>query len=300
MAAISRRPSSVVTGETYATVGTVSPASLLGSLVDLDVGDNEVGGVQSLHEGVRLSVAEETEKELGRLYRPAGTGDTELLSYKTKFCQHHSPKSSFPKSSIPTIATTTLILPESSQPSNRAGIQRTLSGSSGATVVPPHGNSLLVLLDVLQERDGAGELHAVDSLRSLAGVLEGDTEERAAGRCGLVLILGVGGVADLRLSRSISPKFQNVQARACRMCSRGSGAPPQLVECRNSGSGVYLSRTSDRNIEIASRRRGDSVWQRKGRTDHRVGFVGDGFAAFRRASLVFGRRVKPGFSLVCR
>lgn len=54
-----------------------------------------------------------------------------------------------------------------------------------------------MLLDVLKESNGPGELHAVDSLRSLAGVLERNTEERSAGLGGLGLILGVGGVADL-------------------------------------------------------------------------------------------------------
>ena len=63
-------------------MGTVGPSPLLGGLVDLDVGDDKVGGVETLQVGVRLSVLEETEKELGGLDGPAGTGDTELLSYK--------------------------------------------------------------------------------------------------------------------------------------------------------------------------------------------------------------------------
>jgi hypothetical protein len=62
-------------------VGTVSSSPLLGGLVDLDVGDLEVGGVETLGVGVGLSVAEETEKELGRLLGPAGAGNTELLAY---------------------------------------------------------------------------------------------------------------------------------------------------------------------------------------------------------------------------
>jgi hypothetical protein len=64
-------------------VSTVGPAALLGSLVDLDVGDDEVGGVKTLDIGVGLSVAEESEKELGGLNGPASAGDTELLS-----CNH--------------------------------------------------------------------------------------------------------------------------------------------------------------------------------------------------------------------
>lgn len=69
-----------VVGSTYASVSAVSPSSLLGSLVDLDVGDNEVGGVKALDIGIGLSVAEKSEKELGRLNGPASAGDTELLS----------------------------------------------------------------------------------------------------------------------------------------------------------------------------------------------------------------------------
>lgn len=67
-------------GETYATVRTVCPAALLGSLVDLDVLDDESTGVEALGISVGLSVLEETEEELGGLDGPAGLGDTELLA----------------------------------------------------------------------------------------------------------------------------------------------------------------------------------------------------------------------------
>lgn len=67
--------------QTYATVGTVCAATLLWCLVDLDVLDDEVAGIETLGIGVGLSVLEETEKELGGLDWPAGTGNTELLSY---------------------------------------------------------------------------------------------------------------------------------------------------------------------------------------------------------------------------
>lgn len=69
-----------MTGSTYTTVSTVCPAALLGGLVDLDVLDNKVASVETLSIGVGLGVLEETEKELGRLDGPAGTGDTKLLS----------------------------------------------------------------------------------------------------------------------------------------------------------------------------------------------------------------------------
>jgi len=61
-------------------VGTVSASPLLGGLVDLDVLDDEVAGVEALGVGVGLGVLEQTEKELGGLDWPAGLGDTELLA----------------------------------------------------------------------------------------------------------------------------------------------------------------------------------------------------------------------------
>lgn len=61
-------------------MGTVGSAALLGGLVDLDVLDDQVGGVETLGVGVGLGVLEETEEELGRLGGPAGTRDTELLA----------------------------------------------------------------------------------------------------------------------------------------------------------------------------------------------------------------------------
>ena len=67
-------------GFTYATVGTVSAATLLGGLVDLDVLDDQVAGVETLGVGVGLSVLEEAEEELGGLDGPAGTGNTPLLA----------------------------------------------------------------------------------------------------------------------------------------------------------------------------------------------------------------------------
>ena len=54
-----------------------------------------------------------------------------------------------------------------------------------------------MVLDGLQVGNGAGELHAIDGLGSLAGVLEGHTEEGTTGLCGVGGVGGVGGVADL-------------------------------------------------------------------------------------------------------
>jgi len=62
------------------TVGTVCASSLLWCLVDLDVGNNEVGGIETLNVGVGDGVLEETEQELSGLLWPASLGGTELLS----------------------------------------------------------------------------------------------------------------------------------------------------------------------------------------------------------------------------
>ena len=61
-------------------MGTVSAPALLGGLVDLDMLDDQVGGIEALGVGVGLSVLEETEKDLGGLDGPAGLGDTESLA----------------------------------------------------------------------------------------------------------------------------------------------------------------------------------------------------------------------------
>lgn len=50
---------------TYSTVGTVCPSALLGGLVDLDVLDDQVAGVETFGVGVGLGISEEAEKELG-------------------------------------------------------------------------------------------------------------------------------------------------------------------------------------------------------------------------------------------
>ena len=66
---------------TYTTVGTVSPPALLGGLVDLDVLDDQVAGIETLGIGVGLGVLEETEQVLSGLDGPSSLGDTELLAY---------------------------------------------------------------------------------------------------------------------------------------------------------------------------------------------------------------------------
>lgn len=61
-------------------MGTVSAPALLGGLVDLDVLDDQVAGVETLGVGVGLGVLEEREEVLRGLHGPPGTVDTELLA----------------------------------------------------------------------------------------------------------------------------------------------------------------------------------------------------------------------------
>lgn len=65
---------------TYTTVGTVGASPSLGGLVDLDVLDNEVTGVETLGVGVGLSVLEEVGEERGGLDGPASLADAPLVA----------------------------------------------------------------------------------------------------------------------------------------------------------------------------------------------------------------------------
>ena len=162
-------------------MSTVSAPSLLGGLVDLDVLDDQVGGVKTLGVGVGLGVLEETDEDLSGLDGPAGLGDTELLA----FVMNQYVCSSFPGGlSIPIC-----IL---------AAGRLTLGGAASAPGITSHGDGLGVVLDVLEVLEGTGDLPAVDGLSGLTGVLERDTEVRAAGAGGLVVGNLGGGVADLR------------------------------------------------------------------------------------------------------
>jgi len=68
------------------TVSTVCASSLLWCLVDLDVGNNKVGGIETLNIGVGYGILEETEQELGGLLWPTSLGGTELLSLGSSSC----------------------------------------------------------------------------------------------------------------------------------------------------------------------------------------------------------------------
>ena len=61
-------------------MGTVCSATLLGSLVDLDVLDDQISGIKAFDVRVCFSVFQQAEQELGRLDGPSCARDTELLS----------------------------------------------------------------------------------------------------------------------------------------------------------------------------------------------------------------------------
>jgi hypothetical protein len=69
---------------------TVRATTLLGRLVDLDVLDDQVAGVQALGVGVCFGVLEEREQECGGLLGPAGAGDAELFACVRGFVSYMS------------------------------------------------------------------------------------------------------------------------------------------------------------------------------------------------------------------
>ena len=89
-------------------------------------------------------------------------------------------------------------------PAGGSPIQRTLCSAPGPTGIPPHGNGLLVLDDIGQVGDRAGEFPAVDRLGCFARVLEGHAEVGAT-RAGGLGGLEVGGcVTDLEIGAVVS------------------------------------------------------------------------------------------------
>ena len=61
-------------------MSTIGTTALLGRLVDLDVLDDQVAGVEALGVGVCFRVLEQAEEEFCGFLGPAGAGDAELLA----------------------------------------------------------------------------------------------------------------------------------------------------------------------------------------------------------------------------
>jgi len=73
----------------------------------------------------------------------------------------------------------------------------TLSGTASRASVAAHGDSHGLLGDVLKVDKSLAQLHAVDSLSGLTGVLEADAKVRAASAGALGVFDLLGGVTDL-------------------------------------------------------------------------------------------------------
>lgn len=207
---------------TYATVGTVSAPALLGGLVDLDVLDDQVGGIETLGVGVGLSVLEETEKDLGGLDGPAGLGDTERLACRSQslpmqnLFHASAAQRSSQSSPIPSLPLLFDIQILHVHPCVRNGGSLTLSGASSGTGVAPHGNGLLVVEDVAEVGEGALKLPSVDGLGGLAGVLERNTEVGAAS-AGALCVVEVGcSVTNLRQQLISHSRLAAAHLRALR------------------------------------------------------------------------------------
>jgi hypothetical protein len=90
-----------------------------------------------------------------------------------------------------------------------------LSGSAGAASISSHGDGLGLLLDILEELDGAGQLPAIDGLGGLAGVLEGNSEVGTAGASRLRgLDLG-GSVSNLQSKKVAVSPTSNIPSPTC-------------------------------------------------------------------------------------
>jgi hypothetical protein len=93
-----------------------------------------------------------------------------------------------------------------------------------------------VLQDILEVLHSAVEFPAVDGLRSLAGVLEGDAEVAAASPGGLLVGDGNSGVANLIVSWSVSERGGNrcrrvQKSRAIEWAGRRAGEPHTILSC---------------------------------------------------------------------
>ena len=78
----------------------------------------------------------------------------------------------------------------------------TLSAATGAAGVAAHGDDLGLVGDVAEEGESALQLHAVDGLGGLAGVLEADTQVRAPGAGALSGRNLLSSVTDLKNDKS--------------------------------------------------------------------------------------------------
>lgn len=85
--------------------------------------------------------------------------------------------------------------------------QLTLGGATSGASVAAHGDGHGLLGDVVKVGKGLVQLHTVDGLSGLAGVLEADTKVRAASASALGVLNLLGGVTDLQIVKKPSSAF---------------------------------------------------------------------------------------------
>ncbi len=66
--------------KTYTAVSTVCAPPLFWGLVDLDVLDDQISGVETFGVGVGFGIFEKAKEEFGGFFGPAGFGDAELFT----------------------------------------------------------------------------------------------------------------------------------------------------------------------------------------------------------------------------
>lgn len=164
-------------------MSTVCSTTLLGSLVDLDMLDNQIPRIQTLGIGIGLGVFQQSEQMLSRLDGPASARNPKLFS-----CSAISQAiPSFPprpqKISINAIPSQPLSLAFPRFPRTRTPL-RTLGCASRSSGVASHGHGFLVLDYIVEIGDCASEFPAVDRLGCFSRVLEGDAQVGAAGAGG--------------------------------------------------------------------------------------------------------------------
>lgn len=175
-----------------ATVSAVSAAALLGSLVDLDVLDNQVRGVEAFGIGIGFGILEEVEEEAGRLDGVAGLGNAEVLACKFSVstrCSHRW--AARLSASLKFCDSHLFVMPFGNR------ILRTLRAAACAASISSHGDNLFEFLDILEVLDRTLNLPAIDGLSSLSSVLEADTQVRAPGAGRLRRSNVLRSVADL-------------------------------------------------------------------------------------------------------
>jgi hypothetical protein len=171
-------------------VSPVRAAALLGRLVDLDVLDDEIAGVEALGVGIRLGVLEEAEEELGGLGGPARPGRAELFACEAGSHQPVPPNVQRCSSICvaESISSRAPFDPGTVDFPRREAIYSpglpsalTLRGAAGAARISPERHDFLLFDDVVEVGEGAGDFHPIDGLGRFAGVFKGDAKVSTTG-----------------------------------------------------------------------------------------------------------------------